>query len=90
MTKVSEQVREVAGIVHTEDYSRVASQESGSGMFAQFAGLSFAGKADVGEGMEAKTESIKPKFTKAADPNMPEQPELIATNTSAFKGPKVI
>lgn len=87
--KVSEQVREIAGIVHTEDYSRAASQESGSGTFAQFAGLSFAGRVDIGDGMEAKTESIKPKFAKAADLNSPEQPELIVTNTSAFKGPKL-
>ncbi len=87
--KMSEQVREVAAISHTDDYLRVESQESDSGPFQQFAGVSFATKAGFAEGIEAKTENIKLKFEKAAEPNTPDEAELIAAKVPVIKGPKI-
>lgn len=88
-SEMSEQVRQIAGITHTEDYARVATQESGGGMFAQFAGISFAGKAGIGEGIEAKAESIKSKFADAAEPSISETSEPTTSHIPIFKGPKV-
>lgn len=85
-SEVIEQVREVAAHVHTDEYTRVESQEADSELFA---GVSFAAKAGIGDGTEASKESLRVKFAEVAAHTIAEEPRLEATAIPTFKGPKV-
>lgn len=88
-TEVSDQVCQLAAKKHTADYAHAAAQESGNGLFAHFAGVSFAAKAGIGDGTQAKTETLRSKFASAAEPFEVEEPELIASTIPTIKGPKI-
>ena len=83
---VSEQVREIAAHVHTDDYARVESQEADSELFG---GVSFAAKAGIDDGTEANTESLRSKFAQVAEHTKAQELDLAATAIPTFKGPKL-
>ena len=86
---VSDQTRQLAAQKHTEDFARVAAQESANGLFAQFAGVSFAANAGIGDTEQTRTDTLRSKFASAAEVSDVEKPELIASTVPTFKGPKV-
>lgn len=88
-SEVSDQVRQLAANKHTEDYAQVAAEEFGNGLLVQFAGVSFAAKAGIGDSEGAITDTLRSKFAAAAEPGEVEKPELIASIIPTFKGPKV-
>lgn len=85
-SEVSEQVREIAAHVHTDDYARVESQEADSELFG---GVSFAAKAGIDDGTEANTKSLRSKFAQVAENTKAEELELAANAIPTFKGPKL-
>ena len=86
--ELSGQVKEMAGGVYSKAELGIESQTT-DGMFAQFAGASFSGKAGIGEGMEARAKAITPKFAGAVEANAQEEPDPAAVDTPTVKGPKV-
>lgn len=83
--EASKQAQEIAGVLYSENELKV---ETVNSLFPGFETVSVAGSGQFGRGIEAKVENIKSEFAKAAEPSVTDEQELVASNTSPFRGSK--